>query len=314
MFNKYLIRAASSYNRVSVKSTFARATFATAVDAQPKSTSEPTQTPQQPQQTTESSSTEAVAFPSAVEPPKYVLTTLRSFPSLEPHSLIPVHAKLLNEPIRRDILWASVIMELDNKRVGASNPPGRSDHKFSRKKLFKQKGTGRARVGDANSPIRWRGAYALAANAPNDFSTELPKKMYYLGYRVALSDYYRQGKLFIIGQDAEFESEVAKASPFTEKLKEGDNYSLEICTSETNAMTKFVKSHGFEKLNLLFVVDDYEKVANLREAIKNYPSEKIAIMRKEDVEVRNLLKAHRIIMDKDALTYFGGKYTAGITF
>ncbi|AWU76865.1 hypothetical protein CAS74_000798 [Pichia kudriavzevii] len=249
-------------------------------------------------------------FPNAIKPSGFSIATLRSFPSLEPHSIFPVHNVLVNQPLRRDILWLAAVMELDNKRVGASNPPGRSQHKFSRHKLFKQKGTGRARVGDANSPIRFRGAYALARHAPNDFSTDLPTKVYHYAYRVALSDAFRRGKLFIIGEDSQFRERLQQETGLAaNEIKESDSFNLEIPTTDSLAMSRFVKEHHAEKHNLLFVANDYFKVSNLRESVLRYPSKKLTVLQKDEVQVRDILKAHKIFIEKEAFNYFAAKYT-----
>lgn len=260
------------------------------------------------------STTPVETLPNAQKPSEFSIATLRSFPSLEPHSIFPVHNKLINVPLRRDILWLAVVMELDNRRVGAANPPGRSEHKFSRKKLFKQKGTGRARVGDANSPIRDRGAYALARTAPNDFSSNLPNKTYYYAYRIALSDAFRKGKLNIIGKDENFINKYNEKLSINESIKPGDSFDLEIKTTESLAISKFVKVHNFEKLNILFIVDDYFKVSNLRESILRFPSSKLNVLQKDEVEVRDLLKANKIFVEKPAFDYFAAKYTKFVDF
>lgn len=248
-------------------------------------------------------------FPNAVKPKGFSIATLRSFPSLEPHSIFPIHNQLVNQPLRRDILWLAVVMELDNRRVGSSNPPGRSQHKFSRRKLFKQKGTGRARVGDGNSPIRFRGAYALARQAPNDFSTKLTNKTYHLAYRIAMSDLFRKGKLNIIGKDDSFISKYEELNNEKVEIKEYDSFDLEIKTSESLAISKFVKLNKFENLNLLFIVNDYFKVENLRKAVLRYPSKKIVVLQQDEVEVRHLLKAHQVFVEKPAFEYLAAKYT-----
>lgn len=237
-----------------------------------------------------------LVLPSAIaEPPKYVLATLRSFPSLEPHSVVPVSSEFLNTPLRRDILWRALIKEADCARVGASNPPGRSDHKFSRRKLMKQKGNGRARVGDANSPIRINGARAHARTAPNDFTTELPKQLYANAFRVALSEYYRKGSLFIVGGEGD-------------QVRQHDSFGLEIPTSDYHSLTQFVKSHQFDNLNLLFITSDYNKVENLSKAIYHYPSTRVDLKTPEELEVREILKANRVIIDKLALENLAVKY------
>ncbi|CDK24803.1 unnamed protein product [Kuraishia capsulata CBS 1993] len=237
----------------------------------------------------------------AAQPPKWVLTTLRSFPSLEPHSVIPVHAKFLNSRLRRDLLWKAVIMELDNRRVGASNPMGRSERGFSRRKLAPQKGSGRARVGDANSPIRHNGSVAHARSAPNDFSTKLPYNVYASAYRIALSDFYRNGNLFVIGRSKDVEAPRLAT----------DSFSLDIVTTQKQALLQFIAANQLQNLNLLFVADNLEEVTNLTEAAKEL-NQKVKILSKEEVEVKDLLRARRVFMDASSLKYFASEFAAGL--
>jgi large subunit ribosomal protein L4 len=190
---------------------------------------------------------------------------------------------LLNVPIRRDILWKAVIYDADNKRVGASNPKGRSEMGYSRKKLLPQKGTGRARSGDRGSPIRHDGGVAMARTAPNDFTSELPRKVYSLAMRVALSDKYRQGGLFVV------------------------DTSLEIPTEDPLAAKMFLKKHGLTKSKLLFITDEH--APNLLKATEPYDS-KIDVVQKEGVEVRDILHADKIFIDLSSLEWFAEAYEA----
>lgn len=191
-------------------------------------------------------------------------------------------------------------MEQDCERVGASNPPGRGDHKYSRRKLRPQKGSGRARVGDGNSPTRENGAYAHARTAPNDFSTELPFKVYSYAYRVALSSFYKKGNLFVVGSDGETASQCS----------ENDTFGLEIKTNQKQALDMFTSDHKLKNLNLLFIPNDIKTVPNLKHAAQSY-KKRVSVMRKEEVLVKDLLKAHRVYIEKDALNFlakeFGGK-------
>ncbi|ODV96767.1 hypothetical protein PACTADRAFT_48582 [Pachysolen tannophilus NRRL Y-2460] len=287
---RYSTRVVSTIQRVSIKTGNVRRALATATQTQ---TQMQTQTASATVNSNENGNQDIL--PHAADAPRYVLTTLRSFPSLEPHSIMPVAIDFLGSPLRRDILWKAVIMEADNARVGASNPPGRGEHKYSRRKLFKQKGTGRARVGDANSPIRNNGAVAHARTAPNDFSTELPFKVYANAYRTALSDYYRNDKLFIIG------GEEGPRLPT-------DNLNLEIITDQKQATEHFINKHELKNLNLLFIPNDLSNCHNLEKSIRTLNKKRIKILSKEEVEVRDLLKANRIYIEKEALEFFAKEF------
>ncbi|CEP20562.1 54S ribosomal protein YmL6, mitochondrial Flags: Precursor [Cyberlindnera jadinii] len=215
--------------------------------------------------------------------PRYVLTSLRSFPSLKPKTFQPVASSLLSVPLRRDILWKAVVYDADNRRVGASNPKGRSEMGYSRKKLLPQKGTGRARSGDRGSPVRHDGGVAMARTAPNDFTSDLPKKVYDLAMKIALSDKYRQGSLFII------------------------DGSLEIPTQDSLATQMFLKKHGLKGHKLLFITDEH--TPNLLQSTEAYQST-IDVVQKEGIEVRDILHAEQVFIDLDALKWFADVYSS----
>lgn len=212
------------------------------------------------------------------EPPKFVLTTLRQFPSLKPTKFQPVPSSLLNQPLRRDILWRAVIFDADNKRVGSSNPNGRSEMGYSRKKLLPQKGTGRARSGDRSSPIRHDGAVAHARTAPNDFTSELPKKIYSKAIQVALSEKYKQGELFIIEEDLEL-------------LHKKDNALL---------IELFLIKNNLKNRKLLFVTNEHSP--NLIKSTQKF-EDKIDVVQKEGIEIKDLLHPHKIFIDLKSLEW-----------
>lgn len=213
--------------------------------------------------------------------PKYKLTTLRSFPSLEPTRVQPVSSAILGEPLRRDLLWRAVVFEADGARVGSSNTRSRGEMGYSRKKLRPQKGTGQARMGDRGSPTRHDGGRAFARHAPFDWSTGLPRQLYYKAMRVALSHIYDQGNLFVVDGPAEFVSEHSQAGDL------------------------FMNEHGLNEVPVLVIVDEFRE--NLHNATKDNHS-RMEIIAKEGLEIRDLLKAHRVIIESDALAYLAEEY------
>lgn len=122
--------------------------------------------------------------------------TVHSFPSLEPRSVLSFPAKHLYLPLRRDILHLAVTYEGDNTRSGTANTKTRYEVHGSHRKLFRQKGTGRARVGTKQSPLR-RGGGKSFGPKPRDFGTDMNRKVYDLAWRTALSYRYRRGELII---------------------------------------------------------------------------------------------------------------------
>lgn len=126
-----------------------------------------------------------------------VLTTLYSWPTLEPIRFDWYHAKHLHLPMRRDILHRAVVYEADGSRQGTASTKWRKDIRGSGHKVRPQKGTGSARLGDKKSPMLRGGGVAFGPH-PRDFSTGLQRKVYDLAWRTAISYRYKKGELVIL--------------------------------------------------------------------------------------------------------------------
>ena len=97
-------------------------------------------------------------------------------------------------PSRPDILHQCVVAHLAGLRQGTASTKGRSEVKASSRKLYRQKGTGKARVGDAASPVRRGGGHAFAKK-PKDWSLGLNRKVFEMGVRTALSERWRRNEV-----------------------------------------------------------------------------------------------------------------------
>lgn len=224
------------------------------------------------------------------KPAEYTLTSIRTFPSLEPHTMKAYPSKFLDQPLRRDLLWSAVVYEADCARVGSGYVPTKADSPFSNRKIRPQKGGGVARVGDANSPIRDNGLKAHGIKAPHDWSTKLPTKVYKKAFRTALSDQYRRGRLFVIGGDI---------------APEHDSTQTDFKYSYPEQMRQFIEHHNYAKLNLLFIVD------GPREQLLNASADmgkKCDVIVKDAVEVRDILRANQIFVEEAALNWFVSRY------
>ena len=85
------------------------------------------------------------------------------------------------------LVHAAVKNFLANRRQGTSATKTRGDVAGSGKKLWKQKGTGRARVASLRSPL-WKGGGNVHGPQPRDWSYSIPKKMRRGALRSALSE------------------------------------------------------------------------------------------------------------------------------
>ena len=100
-------------------------------------------------------------------------------------------------PVNEDLLYEAVKNYMANKRRGTAKTKTRHEVAGSGKKLWKQKGTGRARMGSVRSPL-WRHGGTTHGPQPRDYSYALPKKMMLGALRSALSAKLRDGELAVV--------------------------------------------------------------------------------------------------------------------
>src|SRR5437870_7652620 len=95
------------------------------------------------------------------------------------------------------LIHAAVRNFMANARAGTVGTRTRGDVSGAGRKLWKQKGTGRARIASIRSPL-WKGGGNAHGPQPRDWSYKLPKKMRRGALRSALSERLREGNLIII--------------------------------------------------------------------------------------------------------------------
>jgi len=94
---------------------------------------------------------------------------------------------LFGQPVHRQALYEAVRSYLANQRQGTHDTQTRAEVNYTKSKLYRQKGTGRARAGSAGSPVRVGGGRAFGPK-PRDYSYRLPRKIRRLALASALSD------------------------------------------------------------------------------------------------------------------------------
>ncbi|HEX5709425.1 MAG TPA: 50S ribosomal protein L4 [Pyrinomonadaceae bacterium] len=171
----------------------------------------------------------------------------------------------LNEPL----IHAAVKAYLANARQGTVGTKTRGDVSGSGRKLWKQKGTGRARIASIRSPL-WKGGGNVHGPQSRDWSQPLPKKMRRGALRAALSERLREGNLVVV--DA-FSLEQAKTKEFVGALKglglEGKTLIVDrleneplVLASRNVRRAKLVSSRGVNIYDVLY----HEKIVLSRTA------------------------------------------------
>ena len=99
--------------------------------------------------------------------------------------------------LNESLIHAAVMNYRANGRSGNSATKTRGNVSGSGRKLWKQKGTGRARIASLRSPL-WKGGGNVHGPQPRDWSYQMPKKMRRGALRSALSERLREGNLIVI--------------------------------------------------------------------------------------------------------------------
>lgn len=207
-----------------------------------------------------------------------VTVTTYEFPRMEPVRFESYSPKHLNMPLRRDLLHRAVIYEGDMTRQGTANTKWRDDVHGSHRKLIQQKGSGRARVGDRQSPIRVGGGVAHGPH-PRDFSTDLPAKIYDQAWRTALSYRYQRGELIVI------DNQISLHPDSTPHLLQTILHQNEWHTKK--GRSTFI-TMGLNK-SMAEKFENLQRYATLRDV--------------RNVDVKNLLETKRLIIEKKALDF-----------
>jgi large subunit ribosomal protein L4 len=161
-----------------------------------------------------------------------------------------------------------------NGRQGTRAQKGRADINKSHKKPWAQKGTGRARAGQANSPL-WRGGGRIFPSSPDEnFTQKVNRKMYRAGIASILSQLVREERLSVI---------------------EG----LALDTPKTKQFAQKIKGFGFEG-TLLLVIDKLEE--NLLLASRNLPD--VLVLETREVDPVSLVRFRNVLMTKAAVAQF----------
>ncbi|NLT20592.1 MAG: 50S ribosomal protein L4 [Syntrophomonadaceae bacterium] len=150
------------------------------------------------------------------------------------------------------VLYDFVKMQLANKRAGTSSTKTRAEVSGGGKKPWRQKGTGRARVGSSRNPV-WTGGGIAFGPKPRDYSYRLPKKVRRLAMKSALSSKVIDNNIIVV--DAlQFEEPKTKLMAQTlEALKVGKKTLLVTMSADTNVIKSARNLPGVKPLTADFI-------------------------------------------------------------
>jgi large subunit ribosomal protein L4 len=181
--------------------------------------------------------------------------------------------KIFNDKILSSSVYPVICGFLANQRKGLASTKTRGEVSGGGKKPWKQKGTGRARVGSIRSPL-WRHGGVIFGPHPRDFSYNIPVKMKSLALKFALSEKAKDNNLILID-------------------------TLSLANPKTKDFVKILKAlkAGPGEKNVLVVSDKFED--NLKKASANADFAKLELA--SNIHTFEVLKAHKVVITKDGL-------------
>jgi len=184
-------------------------------------------------------------------------------------SQIDLADSVFNVPLKGSVLHEVVVMQLARRRSGSASVKHRSDIKGSGRKLFRQKGTGRARRGNIKSPLL-RGGGVVFGPDPKSYSYNVPKKVRKQALKMALTSKFQGNAIIVLDR---FELEKIKTRKFIEVL------------------------NSLNVKNALIVTD--KKNENLELSSKNVPG--VKVLRTDGLNVYDILKYKNLILAESSI-------------
>ena len=178
---------------------------------------------------------------------------------------------VFDAPLNEALIHAAVRNFMANSRQGTSATKTRGDVAGAGRKLWKQKGTGRARIASLRSPL-WKGGGNAHGPQPRDWSYSMPKKMRRGALRSAISERVREGNVVVIEgwsldkpKTKEFLASLGKLGLGDGKTLIVDSFDNEklILSARNIQRTKVVNSLGLNIYDLLY----HEKLVLSRGAV-----------------------------------------------
>jgi len=185
---------------------------------------------------------------------------------------------LFNVAPKISVLHEVVTAQLAGRRSGTASTKRRSEVMGSTRKLYRQKGTGRARRGDIKSPLM-RGGGVVFGPHPRSFASKVSKKVRKLALKMALTSKLQENELVVLDK---FDLEKVKTKDFIEIVQ------------------------ALRLDNALIVTDKKDETLEL--SSRNVP--RIKVLRIEGLNVYDILKYKNLVLLEPAINDIEGRLLA----
>ena len=173
-------------------------------------------------------------------------------------------------PINQGLMHQAVKQYLASRRLGTHKTKTRAEVSGSGRKPWKQKGTGRARVGEIRNPL-WRKGGIVFGPRPRDYEYHLPRKMFRAALKSALALKLKENELNVV-----------------------DAFTLD--SHKTKAFAQSLQKLGLSRKVLLI---DHEENPNLRLAARNLND--VQLLPNLQLTPYHVLNARHVVFSKAAI-------------
>lgn len=184
---------------------------------------------------------------------------------------IELPAAIFEAPINTALMHQALVRQLANARQGTAKTKTRGEVAGSTRKMWRQKGTGRARQGSRKAP-HWRKGGIVFGPIPRSYRQAMPKKMRRAALRSALSVKAGNKQIIVVDQ-------------------------LEMAAPKTRDFSRFLDVLAVPATALILLTESNE---NVEKSISNLPG--VKYLRANYLNVRDLLNYDTLIMPRGALT------------
>ena len=188
----------------------------------------------------------------------------------QPKSKLAASDRFFARDYNEALIHHLVMAYMANGRAGTRAQKDRGEVNKSKKKPWRQKGTGRARAGKASSPL-WRGGGRIFPNSPDEnFTQKVNRKAYRAGISAIFSQLAREGRLSVVE-------------------------SLAVDQPKTKLLAQKLKGMGLE--SVLIITDSVDE--NLLLSSRNLPN--VLVVEPRNADPVSLLKFERTLLTKGAV-------------
>jgi large subunit ribosomal protein L4 len=183
---------------------------------------------------------------------------------------VELNAAIFEAPVNVPLMHQALTRQLANARQGTAKTKTRGEVSGSTRKMWKQKGTGRARQGSRKAP-QWRSGGTVFGPIPRSYEQRMPLKMRHAALRSALSAKAADQQIVVID-------------------------SLELDAPKTKTMDSVLTNVAAGRTTLILLPERNE---NVEQSARNLPG--VKYLRAQYLNVRDLLAHETILMPRGAL-------------